>query len=279
MVKYLFMYLFVSTLGLNTVFAQEEETETPYYKLPKNRDKVEELRSIPNLIPFDITYYVNLQGNFKKDFYKSSPFTLLSNDPLVELSGSYGITLGQNRNNNWFYEIGYARYAFEINNYVYNLNRSLLSFNNQLTVSYLPITVKKRLLVINKVSKNAQINLRTGIDVFLGSTSKNAAFAPPRISQGSLAQQFFYDINFNKNPILIETGLELKGYVTRKLEVGIYSNFIFQKPKALSNNFKTIYVSGTSETSNTYLNGLSINFGLEIIINSPTYRSFKSIYE
>ncbi len=279
MTKFIFMYVSVSFLCITFVFAQEEETEVPYYKLPTNRTKIEELRSIPNLIPYDITYYINMSGNFKKDYYKTSPFSLLSNDPLIELSGSYGITIGQNRNNKWFYEIGYYRYTYEVNNYIYNLNRSLLSFNNQLMVHYIPLIFKKRLFVIDKVSKNAQINLRTGFDIFLGSTSDNVFFTPPRISQGSPAQQFFYEIDSKNNPLIFETGLELKGNVSKKLEVGIYGNLIFQKPKALSNNFRVIYGNGQEEISNTYLNGLSINFGLEIIINSPTYRSFKSISE
>jgi hypothetical protein len=277
MLKYRILFFFVILFKFHSTWAQDTESETPYYKLPTNRSKEEELRSIPNLKPFEIKYYFNLSGNFKKDYYKTSTFTLLSTEPLIELYGSYAITLGQNRNNNWFYEIGYRRYAYEVNNYLYNLNRSPLTFQNKLTATYIPITIKKRVFVIDKVSKNAQINIKAEIDFLLNDKAVNSPVLPLRISQGSPAQQFNYEINNNKNPVIIETGLELKGNITPKFEIGIFSNLIIQKPSLLKNNFKVIYQNGQTETSTTYLNGLSINFGLEIIINSPTYRRFRSI--
>jgi hypothetical protein len=266
-------------LNLTLVFAQDTESETPYYKLPGNRSKDEELRSIPNLEPFEINYYFNLSGNFKKDYFKTNSFTILNTEPLIELSGSYALTLGQNRNNNWFYEVGYRRYTYEVNTYIYNLKRSPLNFLNKVTVNYIPVTLKKRIFIIDKVSKNAQINLKAEVDFMINNKVESSPSINILPSQGSTAQQFSSQINAKKKSFIFETGLELKGNITRKLEVGIFTNLILQKPKLLSNNFKATYQSGQTEISSTFLNGLSINFGIEIIVNSPTYRRFKSISE
>jgi hypothetical protein len=279
MLKYRIFFLWALIFHSHLVWAQDTESETPYYKLPANRSKDEELKSIPNLKPFEITYYFNVSGNFKKDYFKTTSFTLLSTEPLIELSGSYGLTLGQNRNNNWFYEVGYKRYAYEVNTFLYNLNRSPLNFQNKVTATYIPINIKKRIFIIDKVSKNAQINARAEIAFLLTDKVVNTPSFPLRISQGSPAQQFNYEINYQKNSLIFETGLELKGNITKKFETGIFTNLIYQKPSLLSNDFKAIYRTGQTETSNTLLIGLSINFGLEIIINSPTYRRFRSVSE
>lgn len=260
--------------------------EKPYYELPKNRKETSELLSMPNLKSFGIKYYFGVAGGFKKNY------SSFEKEPTFEIGSNTGLSLyweavfGQNRDYNYFWEIGY------INNPIYlksNLNEINpgpfpLSFLNGQKFHAFPFRLKKRVLVIDKVSKSAFINLGLGLIYQLPSSKQSIEneiikFRTGRNPLDDDITSIEYSLISKNKPISGELMIELRGKVIERFDLSIYLKSIYKPNKQLINSFNINYYDQSSNQSIQYLNNFSFLFGIQAQINSPNFLKYTSTVE
>ena len=258
-------------------FAQE----SPYYQLPQNRKHNYELLTMPHLNTFTITYFLAASVGIKKSYfteYLTSPTPVESNS---EMEGFWDITIGQNRNDNWIFELGIAKYNSNLNTNFTALGRSLFPFRNEMKQYYLPFRLKKKIITLDKVSRSAFLNLGIGVSYLFKNQKKTAEKDRILFNQRPIPEPRDYttldfEMNSSNNPLAFEFITEIRGKVSERLEITAFGKAFFRPDRYLSNQFTFNYVDQTSVTFGIYEKPLSILFGIQALLNSPKYYGYKS---
>lgn len=258
--------------------------ESPYYQLPQNRKRSHELVTMPNLNTFTLTYFLSASVGIKKSYfteYQTSPSPVES---LSEMEGFWDVTIGQNRNDNWIFELGVAKYNSSLNTNFTALGRNVFPFRNEITQFYLPFRLKKKLVTLDKISRSAFLNLGIGVSYLVKNQKKTVEQGRILFNQRPIPEPRDYtsldfEMNSSKNPLAFEFLSEIRGKVSERLEITAFGKALFRPDRYLSNQFTFNYVDQTSVSFGVYEKPLAILFGLQARLNSPKYYSYKSKVE
>ena len=261
-------------------FAQEP----PYYQLPQNRKHGHELVTMPNLNTFTITYFLAASVGIKKSYFTEhliSPSPVESN---AEMDGFWDVTIGQNRNDNWIFEVGVAKYNSNLNTNFTALGRNIFPFRNEMKQFYLPFRLKKKILTMDKVSRSAFLNLGIGASYLVKNQKKTLEQGRILFNQRPIPEARDYttldfDIGSSNFPFAFEFMTEIRGKVSERLEITVFGKAFFRPDRYLSNQFTFNYVDQSSVSFGIYEKPLSVLFGIQARLNSPKYYSYKSKVE
>ncbi len=278
-----YLVLFLCSL-LVTKYTKAQEK--PYYELPKNRKETNELLSMPNLKSFGIHYYFGLAGGFKKNY------SAFQKEPTFEIDSNSGLNLywetvfGQNRDYNYYWEIGYISNPTYLKSNLNEINPGPfpLTFLNGQKFHAIPFRLKKRVLIIDKVAKSAFINLGLGIIYQLPSSKQSIEneiikFRTGRNPLNNDLTSIEYSLISKNKPFSGEFLLEVRGKVIERFDLGLYLKSIYKPSKQLINSFNFNYFDQSSNQSIQYLNNFSFLFGIQAQINSPKFLKYTSTVE
>ncbi|HLO46171.1 MAG TPA: hypothetical protein VK175_17650 [Leadbetterella sp.] len=271
------LVIFLFILTSYTAFSQE----TPYYQLPQNRNKNHEMVVMPNLEAFTITYFITSSAGLRKPFIQENLQSPSAATSSVQGSGFWEVTFGQNRNDNWILEFGVTRYKGSVRTSFTELSQYPLVFTNQTNQVYVPFRVKKKVWTIDRVSRNAFLNVGVGASYLLikqKSFSENGEvrFQQRPVPEANDYTSFEYALTSSRFPIAMELLTELRGKVSERLEISIFSKVFLRNAEHLKNAFTFNYVDGTNRNFDVSEKPLSLVFGLQAKLNSPKYYSYKS---
>ncbi len=267
------MYTIATTLS----FSQE----TPYYQLPKNRKQNHEMIVMPNLDAFTVTYFLAASAGIRKPFFGLNGISPSAIRTETQATGFWEITLGQNRNDNWIYEFGIVKTNNKLKTSFLEISRAPLVFTNEIEQYYAPFRVKKKILTIDKVSRNAFLNVGLGVSYQINKNVNKLEEGKISFGQRPTPDPRDYtSLNFkiesSNQPIAFELLTEVRGKVSERLELSAYGKAIFRNSKYLNNQFSFSYVDGDLKEFGAFEKSVSIQFGLQAKFNSPKYYQYKS---
>lgn len=272
----------IALLWLNIVFSFAQET--PYYQLPKNRKQNHELISMPNLNAFTVTYFLSASGGIRKPFQyqnSSSPTGTTSDS---QSAGLWEIALGQNRNDNWIYEFGVTNFNNRLSTSFLELSRVPLVFTNEIKQYYAPLRIKKKILTLDRVSRNGFLNIGVGVLYLLNKKVDNIEEGKITFGQRPIPEPRDYTsldfrITSSNQPIAVELMTEIRAKISERIEISVFGKAVFRNNKYLNNQFTFRYVDGSLKEFGVYEKPVSILFGLQAKFNSPKYYKYKSNVE
>ncbi|MCP9770131.1 hypothetical protein EGI22_19680 [Lacihabitans sp. LS3-19] len=258
--------------------------ETPYYQLLTQRKLNHEIINLPNLNSFSISYFFAVSGGFKKSYPGStaiSPTEIVANSPI---NGLWEITFGQNRNENWHYEIGVSEMYNNLTTRFTKIGNGSLSFINEEKQYFIPLRVKKKIVTLDRVSRNAFINVGIGAYYLvnkpkIGSENGTLEFTKKRNPSPEDFNTLDYEIYKSKFPVTFEFLTELRGKVTERFELSLYFKGIVKSSQNQKNNFQLNYINGNYDSFGNFSKSVSLVFGLQAKLNSPKYFRYKSKVE
>jgi hypothetical protein len=273
------MILLISMFTFTTILSFSQET--PYYQLPKNRKHNHEMIVMPNLDAFTITYFLSATVGIRKPFIQQSGISPSALSAEAPASGFWEIALGQNRNDNWIYELGITKFNYRIKTSFLELSRTPLVFSNETEQYYAPFRVKKKILTLDKVSRNAFLNIGLGVSYLINNHNKSLEEGKITFGQRPIPEPRDYtSLNFriasSNQPIAFELLTEIRGKVSERLEIAVFGKAFFRNHKYLNNQFSFTYVDGTFKEFENFEKSISILFGLQAKFNSPKYYQYKS---
>lgn len=274
--------LFINLFTFTTILSYTQET--PYYQLPKNRKQNHEMIVMPNLDAFTVTYFLAASAGIRKPFFGQNGISPSAISSDAQASGFWEIALGQNRNDNWIYEFGVAKFNNHLRTSFLELSRTPLVFTNEIKQYYAPFRVKKKILTLDKVSRNAFINI--GLGVLYQINKNNNQLDEGKISFGQRPipeprdyTSLNYKIASSNQPIAFELLTEIRGKVSERLEISAFGKAVFRNSRYLNNQFSFSYVDASLKEFGTYEKSISLQFGLQAKFNSPKYYQYKSSVE
>lgn len=272
----------INIFTFNTILSFSQET--PYYQLPKNRKQNHEMIVMPNLDAFTVTYFLAASTGIRKPFFGQNGISPSAISSEAQASGLWEIALGQNRNDNWIYEFGVAKFNNRLRTSFLELSRAPLVFTNEIEQYYAPFRVKKKILTLDKVSRNAFLNIGLGVSYLIN--ENNNPLEEGKISFGQRPTpepRDYTSLNFkiasSKQPIAFELLTEIRGKVSERLEISVFGKAVFRNSSYLNNQFSFSYVDGSLKEFATFEKPISIQFGLQAKFNSPKYYQYKSSVE
>ncbi len=260
-----------------TVFSQD----SPYYQLPQNRKKGHELITMPNLNTFTITYFIAASAAIKKPFLGENMSSPSKTESVAQSEVVWDVTFGQNRNDNWIFEIGLVKFNSYLSTSFLELSRNPLTFRNQTKQFYCPFRVKKRILTLDKVSRAAFLNIGLGASYVVLNKQKTSEQDRINFNQRPIPDPRDYtslefDIGSSKHPFAIEFLTEVRGKVSERLEITAFGKAFIRPNKYLNNQFIFNYVDQSSRNFGVYEKPVSLHFGIQAKLNSPKYYRYKS---
>ncbi|MBK6977323.1 MAG: hypothetical protein IPH28_09680 [Cytophagaceae bacterium] len=263
------MYIIISL----PVMAQE----TPYYQEPNKRKKDFEKIAMPNLESFTIKYYTAINGGFGKSYFSSSEPVNFKTGVLSPMESFLEVNFGINRNEKYYFETGISKHQIQLNSFYAFPFRI---YNNQ-NIILLPVKTKRTIWVIDRVSRSAFLLVGAGLDIRLNNLEQNQPFQkiffdyrqPPELSD---PESIEYQALKKYPRINFETNMEIRGKVTERFELGLFTKLLFSGKKNLSNQLNLNFYNGDVFTSFDRLTGTQLWFGLNLRLNSPTYFKYKA---
>lgn len=259
--------------------AQEEEG---YYKEFAKRSRSFEIENLPNLDSKFSSFYVGVSGAFRKPYHGVSTNAeefAISNHPMGDLAE---LNLGLNFNNNYFLETGLRIMKNNLTTYVYgtphNPGFTIGHTNKQF---YLPVAVKKKLMSLNRVTKNAQMNIGVGGGIVLATKPRSIESLSANLQESLQSPDlvsFYVTLSQSDSPIYGEVNLEIKGNITERLEILVFTKGMFRQPKYLESSFNVEFKGGrASQNYSIFEKSGSLIFGLQIRLNSKKFYRYSSV--
>lgn len=269
--------LFSFLLAVTRAHGQEEE----YYKIPENRRKSHEVENLPHLESRFSSFYAGLSGGMRKPYNGSTAEFGSFGENKSTMSEWAELNLGLNMNNNFFVETGVTRLKNHFSTYVFG-TRSYPAFvlgvdNRQW---YIPVVVKKRVLNLNRVTRNAYVNLGVGGGVLVATRPE-----PPRhyvldvqaALQSRDLEYFNVTLSQSRSLMYGEVSAELKGNITDRLEILVFFKGIFRRPEYVSTTFDIGFTGGgPSGQHGVFEKAGALVFGLQGRFNSRKFYRYTS---
>ena len=276
-VKISFLTLYICLLISQNVISQD----APYYQSPQNRKQNHELVVMPNLNTFTTTYFIAASVGIKKSILGEMSGSPAISKTTSESTGMWEITFGQNRNDNWIFEIGLAQYNSNIKTNFSELSRYPIIFTNEAKQLYAPLRVKKKILTLNKISRAAFINVGVGVNYLIKNQKTSNEVGQYKFFQRPIPEANDYKtlefaLSTSNQPLVLEFLTEIRGKVSERLELAVFGKAFVRNNKYLKNKFVFNYVDGSSRGFEAYEKPISISFGIQAKFNSPRYYSYKS---
>jgi hypothetical protein len=260
-------------------YAQEEEG---YYKEFAKRSRSFEIENLPNLDSRFSSFYVGVSGAFRKPYHSVSTNAAdfgVSEHPMGDLAE---LNLGLNFNNNYFVETGLRIMKNNLTTYVYatphNPGFTIGHTNKQF---YLPVIVKKKIMSLNRVTKNAQMNIGAGGGIMLATKPRSRGSLSADLQQSIQSPDlvsYYVTLSQSDSPIYGEVNLEIKGNITERLEILVFTKGMFRQPRYLENSFNVDFNGGRpAQNYSIFEKSGSLIFGLQIRLNSRKFYRYSSV--
>lgn len=269
--------LFSFLLAVIQARGQEEE----YYKIPENRRRSHEVENLPHLDSRFSSFYAGLSGGLRKPYNGSTADFGDFGENNSSMSEWAELNLGLNMNNSFFVETGVVRLKNQFSTFVFS-TRSwpafVLGINNRQW--YIPVVVKKRVLNLNRVTKNAYVNLGLGGGVLVATRPE-----PPRhyvldvqsALQSPDLEYFNVTLSQSRSLMYGEVSAELKGNITDRLEILVFFKGIFRRPEYISTAFDIRFAGGGSAVRHDVFEKTgSLVFGIQGRFNSRKFYRYTS---
>ena len=269
--------LFSFLVAVIETYAQEEE----YYKIPESRRKSHEVENLPHLESRFSSFYVGLSGGMRKPYNGSTGDFSSFGENKSSMNEWAELNLGLNMNNRFFVETGVARLKNRFSTYVYG-TRSYPAFvmgvdNRQW---YIPVVLKKRVLSLNRVTKNAYINLGLGGGVLVATRPEPPHRFTMDVQKALQSRDLeYFNVTLSQSRSLMygELSVELKGNITDRLEILVFFKGIFRRPEYISTTFDIEYAGGgPSVQYGVFEKAGSLVFGLQGRFNSRKFYRYTS---
>lgn len=274
MSRYILLFAFL----LAALQAQGQEEE--YYKIPENRKEGHEVENLPHLESRFSSFYFGLSGGLRKPYNRSTVGFGSFAENTTSMNEWAELNLGLNMNNNFFVETGVVRLRNQFSTYVFSspaYPAFLLGVRNRQW--YIPVVLKKRVLNLNRITKNAYVNLGLGGGVLVSTRP-----APPRHFTRDIQESLqsrdldYFNVTLSQSRSLIygEVSAELKGNVTDRLEILVFFKGIFRRPEYISNTFDIKFAGGSLGQHGVFEKAGSLVFGLQGRFNSRKFYRYTS---
>lgn len=269
--------LFVGVFYSLVLTAQEDQ----YYKALDRRKVSHEVENLPNLDSKFTTFYVGASGALRRTFVgQNAGFSDFAQHP-VQLRGWLEGIVGLNMNNTYFVETGIVRTRNDFTSHIY-ATQDYPGFGIGMSNEqwYIPLSLKRRLFGLNRVTKNAYINLGIGGGVRVSSTPKTFGTYTANINEqirNPALQEFNVTLVQSHSPIYGELSVELKGNVTERLEVVVFFKGQLRNKDFLRQEFAINYNGGRmNRTFEIWEKPTSLTFGIQARLNSRKFYTYKS---
>lgn len=272
-----YLLLFSFFLAVLQAKGQEEEE---YYKIPENRKKSHEVENLPHLESSFSSFYFGLSGGLRKPYNGSTGGFAGFAENKSSLNEWAELNLGLNMNNNFFVETGVVRMKNRFSTYVFSSPywpAFLLGISNR--EWYVPVVVKKRVLNLNRVTRNAYVNLGLGGGIRVSTRPASPPAYTFDLQQSLQSRDLeYFNVTLSQSRSLMygEICAELKGNVTDRLEILVFFKGIFRKPEYISNTFDIKFAGGSSAQYSVFENTGSLVFGLQGRFNSRKFYRYTS---
>lgn len=270
--------LFLFSFFLLWFQAQGQEEE--YYKIPENRKQSHEIENLPHLASSFSSFYFGLTAALRKPYngYTESFEGFAENK--TSMGEWFELNLGVNMNNNFFVETGVVRLKNHFSTFVFSSPdwpAFLIGTENRQW--YVPVVVKKKVLNLNRVTKNAYINLGLGGGIQVAARPvipRHYSFDVQKSIENPDLEYFNVTLSQSRSLMYGEISAELKGNVTERLEILVFFKGIFRKPEYISNTFDIKPVNGPLGQYGVFERAGSLVFGLQGRFNSRKFYRYTS---
>jgi hypothetical protein len=269
----------VRTLYLSGVsilfFFSAKAQETPYYQLPKNRGNGSEMMTMPNLSSNYTQIYFGASAGIKKDYASLNKTLAFELDIKKPFEIGWETTLGITKNHNYYLETGlifsptYLKTNFSpINNTQYPL-----SFTSGKDLYKIPFRIKKRILTLDRVARNAFLNLGIGCQIDVNSSAAKSEedeikFPLSRNPKNTDLYQMTYRLYTQPKPVSFEALLELRGLVAEKFELSIFAKTALAPKSRHRHDFNLTFFDQSTTQFSQHISMASFNFGIQAQVNS-----------
>jgi hypothetical protein len=261
--------LLIFTLGVLPYAAAQE---TPYYEPPSQRKLTNHEIALPNLKTEKVFWYFSANAGIKWTGHKITD-NLGGRIVGEKQVGTYWEgNVGINRNDKWQLEFGYINnptnliwQLFETN----SRNRPI-TFGERHNEHTLSGRYKKRMLILDKVTKNSRLNLTAGINFSpYRKTETLQVFdvkIPTSLSRNGFQDTLYIQTNFNQkaSPISGEIGIELISRLANPIEIGVYTKYIFSQQGIINSDINIDSYLGKAGNTHALLNGSDFILGFTL---------------
>lgn len=274
MSRYILAFSFF--LAVMSARGQEEE----YYKVPENRKKSHEVENLPHLESSFSSFYFGLSGGLRKVYNGSTEGFGNFAENNASMNEWLELNLGLNMNNNFFVETGVTRLKNHFATYIFSspvYPAFILSVRNQQW--HVPVVVKKRVLNLNRVTKNAYVNLGVGGGLLVATrpaAPRGVTFDIQESLQSRGLEYFNVTLSQSRSLMYGEISAELKGNVTDRLEILVFFKGIFRQPEYIYNAFDVKFAGGSSVQHSVFEKTGALVFGLQGRFNSRKFYRYTS---
>ncbi|AWV99045.1 hypothetical protein [Arcticibacterium luteifluviistationis] len=245
--------------------------DSPYYERPTERSLTNNEISLPNLKTEKVYWYFGGNGGIKLASQS------LSNDINGSLSSSkinatYGEAyFGVNHDDKWQAELGYINNPFKLQWQLIDISlRAPLQFIANETSHGVSLKYKKRLFILDKVTKNTRINLSTGLTYAVGRKSETLADYRLRIptdyGQNGPTDTLLVTTDFIQKaaPFSGELGFELINRLANPIEIGVFAKYILNGSDVIKGNIAIDSNFREAQNSELKLKRSNFMFGITI---------------
>ncbi|MFT5884952.1 MAG: hypothetical protein ACI9IP_001412 [Arcticibacterium sp.] len=246
--------------------------EVPYYQAPRNRELINNEIALPNLKTEKIYWYVSGNTGIKiagKKLESSLGGEVLAKNILNTFWEGY---FGINNNDKWQIELGYIGDPLSLKWQLIDkrTDNPIAPFKVARTESTIALRFKKRLLTLDRVTKNSRINAIGGIQYTLGRQNENITefnFRQPTLfTRGGFEDTIYVTGGFNQKaaPLAAEIGFEIIGRLATPIEIGFFTKYIINSREVLSSQIDIDSYYGEPRSTKLFLNGSNLMLGVTL---------------
>jgi hypothetical protein len=256
-------------LGLSSYALAQE---TPYYARPSQRKLTNNTIALPNLKTEKVYWYINVNPSFR---WTGQRFDNNLNDRITTIqqtSTNWDASFGINRDDKWQVELGYIKMPHTIQWQLIEKDsrRGVFPFSIKEDEATYLARFKKRLWILDKVTKNTRLNLTAGLLITPTRKTKvleelNAKI-PTQLFQNRYQDTLFLETNFKQKsaPLSGEIGFELINRLADPIEIGLFAKYIFSPKGILSSDISLYNYQKEPENTKIVLNGIDFLVGVSL---------------
>lgn len=272
-------FLLCVLIGISTFVEAQDE---PYFKSYEQRKKSYEVENLPHLqAKFSTVYFGLSEGLTKPRYLHSEQFDDFAKN-YATIKTREEVNIGFNLDNVHFFESGINRWKNVYNLLIFGTNAYpdfRLSVDNQQW--FIPVVYKRRIVRLNRVTQNAALNWAVGGGIEVARNPKTKVEWVEDIQsfiKSPYLDHFKVELKQKESKWYIETGPEIRGNVTERLELLVYFKALIRDKDYLSNHFE-YQLLNSSSPKQFYIKELPLSFafGLQARLNSKKFFRYSSI--
>ena len=254
------------------VYLSSNAQDDDYYRLPTHRRLNDGQITLPNLKTESVFWYFRPYGGIK---IQGNKFNRNEEERLVSSSSGdicWALNMGINRADRWELEIGYMKDPQNLQWRLKAINGEFIpySFAVRKADNRIQIQYKKRLFIVDRVTKKTRVNLVLGVQTSpwrkAGILNEIDFIYPTIPSSYGYNDTLKIQAQFKqlKNLPTGLAGLELTGRLAEQVEIGLYSLFSFEPTGILNSSIQINSTLADPILSEYQLRGFSALVGITL---------------